>query len=476
MRSVGLRGEAELTASPGARGAGWLALAAGYGLMLWQNLPGHLSVDSIIELHEGRFHVRETWGPAIFPFILGIFDRIAPGTALYLIVSALLLYGAWALLPRLAGRASWWFPLAALGAVLTPNILIYQGIVWHDVLFADTATAGFLCLAFAGRDWQGSRRPWIRLAVAVLFLAVAGLLRQNGIVILAPAAAAVAWMARAGGWRRAAAWGAGWFLAAVAATAVLSVTALPQGPTFEKADAQGLRVLEVYDLAGGLARDPALPLAHIARDDPATAAALRATAPQFYSPQRVDFIDEVEKLNHRLARIPSKALFGDWLDMVLHRPDLYLAHRWDVFRWVFATPVIDRCLPVYLGIDGPPQEMEELGLEKVWGERDQRLYNYSTWFYDTPVMSHVAYAVLALVLFGVFVFRRRPVDGALAAMQAAGLIFAASFFPVSLACDYRYLYFLDVAALTGLLYFAADPRLRGPDRRAPPATRGRGAV
>ncbi|WP_297693039.1 hypothetical protein [Phenylobacterium sp.] len=469
MRSVSFRSEAGVTAGVGARAAAWLALAAGYGLMLWQNLPGHLSVDSVIELHEGRFHVRETWGPGIFPFILGIFDRIAPGTALYVIVGALLLYGGWALLPQLRGRASWWFPLVAAAAVLTPNILIYQGIVWHDVLFANAAMAGFLCLAFADRDWQKPRRPWVRLALSVLLLAAAGLLRQNGIVVLAPAAAAVAWIARGGGRRRAAAWGGGWFLAVVAATAVLSVTALPQGPTFEKADAQGMRVLEIYDLAGGLARDPRLPLPHIAQVDAATAAALRATAPKFYSPQRVDFIDQVERLQHRLVRLPSRAIFGDWLDMVLHRPDLYLAHRIQAFRWVFATPVIDRCLPVYLGIDGPPQEMAELGLEKVWGDRDQRLYNYSTWFYDTPVMSHVAYAVLALALLILFVVRRGPADGPMAALQAAGLVFAASFFPVSLACDYRYLYFLDVAALTGLLYFAADPRLRGPERRAPPA-------
>src|SRR4051812_23494326 len=32
-------------------------------VMLGANLPGHLSYDSVAQLYEGHFHVRETWGP-----------------------------------------------------------------------------------------------------------------------------------------------------------------------------------------------------------------------------------------------------------------------------------------------------------------------------------------------------------------------------------------------------------------------------
>ena len=38
------------------------------------------------------------------------------------------------------------------------------------------------------------------------------------------------------------------------------------------------------------------------------------------------------------------------------------------------------------------------------------------------------------------------------------LSFAASFVVISIACDYRYLYFTDIAALTGLIYLAVDPQ------------------
>lgn len=451
MRRMGLRF--------GARELAWLALAAGYAAMLWQSFPGQMSVDSVIELHEGRFHVRENWGPAIYAWLLGLFDRISPGTGLYLVASGLLLFGAWAALPLLRGRASWWFVPAAAGVVVLPDVVIYQGIVWHDVLFANVAVAGFICLGFAARAWDGRRRPWIRLALSVLLISVAGLVRQNGIVLLPIAALAVGWVAWGSGWRRAGLWAGGWLLAAVAATAVLSVTALPQGPGFEKANTKGFRALAAYDLVGALAHDPALPLPHITAESPHTAAVLRAEAARYYSPQRIDFIQDSAALNSVLIPLSTPALVGDWKELILKRPDLYLPLRLAAFRWVVATPVIDVCLPVYLGVDGPPKQMAELGLKRTWGDREDRLLNYASWFYDTPALSHLAHAALALLVLLALLWRRDPADRAMAGMLVGAFAFTATFLPLSLACDYRYLYFLDMAALTGLLYLAADPRL-----------------
>src|SRR6185437_656163 len=77
---------------------------AGLLAMLGANLPGHLSYDSVAQLYEGHFHVRDTWGPALYAWVLGFFDRIIPGTALYVTVSGAILFGAMASLPDLRPR------------------------------------------------------------------------------------------------------------------------------------------------------------------------------------------------------------------------------------------------------------------------------------------------------------------------------------------------------------------------------------
>ena len=55
---------------------------------------------------------------------------------------------------------------------------------------------------------------------------------------------------------------------------------------------------------------------------------------------------------------------------------------------------------------------------------------------------------------------REPADVVMAALMASALAFAASFFLISIACDFRYLYFLDLAAMAGALYVALDPPWR----------------
>ena len=139
----------------------------------------------------------------------------------------------------------------------------------------------------------------------------------------------------------------------------------------------------------------------------------------------------------------------------------YAGRRLEVFRWVFLTPDIDQCLPVHLGVDGPPKQMQQLGIRPRQGELDDtRLWNYTTWWMDTPGLSHAAYAVVALLVAGVLLVRREAADIAMAGLMLSALSFAASFYVISLACDYRYLYFLDLAAITGLIYVALDPRIR----------------
>jgi hypothetical protein len=439
-----------------------LVLAAGFVAMLALNLPGHLTVDSVLELYEGRYRIRQSWAPSFYAWLLGVFDAIWSGTSLYVICSGGLFFATFAALPVLRGRLSWCGVALAGLFVLSPLVLLYQAIVWKDVLFANVSVAGMVCLAFAARDWRrrGRRRLW--LLGALLLLSAAALIRQNGVIIAVFGAGALGWTAAEGQWRRwpkALAWGVAGLAAVIVVSHVLNLTTQPGGPESGDGFGEGVRVLQAYDLIGEVAREPGVPLPASEQAAPQAVKVLRAYAPRYYSAERTDFTDAEPTLHGAMISIPDDAIGSDWMSILLHRPDLYLRQRLAAFRWVFLTPVLDRCVPVSLGIDGPPDEMGELGLRRRWSHRDGQLSDYDDLFQPTPLYSHLFYALAALVVAGGLLWRREPADLPMAALMLGGVAAAASFFVISIACDYRYLYFLDVIAMTGLLYVAVDPRL-----------------
>jgi hypothetical protein len=158
------------------------------------------------------------------------------------------------------------------------------------------------------------------------------------------------------------------------------------------------------------------------------------------------------------AQIVPGAVMAQWQALLLRRPDLYLRERADLFWQVLATPDIGLCHPAYAGIDGDPAALKALGLPARIRPRDARLAAYTRGFMGTPILSHLAFGALAVGLLILYVRRRRRADLAMAGMLAGALVFAASFFFVSVACDYRYLYPLDLAAMLALFQiFAAPP-------------------
>jgi len=440
-----------------ARSALRAVLATGLLAMLGANLPGHLSYDSVAQLYEGHFHIRETWGPALYAWILGLFDAVIPGTALYVTTSAAIFYASLASLTDLRPRTRWLAVAVAIPIMLIPQVIIYQAIVWKDVAFANCAVAGTICVAHAGRVWSRPARRWLFLAAALVLFAVASQVRQNGVIAVFFAALALGWMASAGSWRRGITWAVGGLAAAVVAGFALTAVSIPPGAPKEEGVKSGLRIVQNYDLIGAVALDPTYRWDHIAKADPADSAIVRARAKADFSGRRVDFIDRDQPVNDAIWRVPDDAAMKQWADLILKHPWLYLRVRWEDFRWVFATPVIDWCLPVYVGVDAPSEKMIPLRLEHRFIESDAQLNNYASWFLDTPFYRHWFYAGVSLILAGLFLWRRQTADVALAALQLSGAAFAASFFIISIACDYRYLYFTDMAALTGLIYAAIDP-------------------
>jgi hypothetical protein len=135
-----------------------------------------------------------------------------------------------------------------------------------------------------------------------------------------------------------------------------------------------------------------------------------------------------------------------------------------VFWWTFFTPRIAACVPFVVGVEGQPSDLKALNMVRRFDGRDQALENYATAFTGPPVFSHAAFALVGAVFFGFLLWRRRAADLAMAGLIAGAFLFTLSFFVLSLACDYRYLYVLDLAVMVCGFYLAMDWRLSDTER------------
>lgn len=411
--------------------------------MLALNWPGQLSYDSIAQLADGRSGYYNSWHPPLMAFLLGLGDALLPGTGLFLIFQTLLaLFGLLTLAWR-DPRPSWWTVLAALVIVLAPQWLLFQGEIWKDMLFADAALAGFAALALAEWHW---RRAWI--ALAALLLTLAAMVRQPGLVLLPVAAVTVAGIARRQGhsaWR----WGGGFLAATLLLSAGLTLALTLRGDRGDGARAE-VRLAQAYDLTGALAREPHLALP-LAQADPALDRLLRTRGAALYTPLRNDPLMADAGLARAIAAAPRGALMQSWQTLVLDHPLLYLRVRAAVFRAVLSTPDSLACHFAPVGVSGDPGQMRALGLSSRLRPQDRWLAGYAGTFFATPLYSHLFWALVALVLL-VWHWRQRAI--AMTGLLVGALLFTVTFVIISIACDYRYLVFLDLAAMAALLPLA----------------------
>ena len=425
-----------------------LILFAGLAAMLALNWPGQMSYDSVAQLAEARAGFYHSWHPPVMAWLMGLFDRLVPGTGLFILFNgALALFAFWSFAqPK---RATILTVALALLAMATPQWLLYQGMVWKDVLFADAALAAFAALS---RAVNGNRLWYLP---AILLFALAMMARQNGLVIVPVAAATLGAIL----WRRLSpghALGSALLFLAMVVGLGFAGEALLALHGDRGADATDeIRLAQSYDLAGMMKRDPVFRPARLETQDPALAGLLRTRGVALYTPVWIDPLVDDEALHDAISSAPEGLIFAQWRDAVLGRPLLYLATRWTVFAWVAGTPDREACHLLYTGVDGPPALLASLGLKPVWRPQDQLHNDYGLLLRDTPLFSHLAFGALALALLVFLLWRRQGSDLMAAGLLAAALAFSASFFVVGLACDYRYLYFLDLAAMAGALAAAA---------------------
>jgi hypothetical protein len=428
----------------------------GFSTMLAVNLPGHLEFDSIRQLLEGRRGVYANWHPPIMSWLLGVADAISPGAAAFVIFDVTLAFGSIFSLLWLTPRPSWFAVAAAVIVVALPQLFLFQAIVWKDILFADACVAGFVCLCHAAVRWEQSRWRFGLLAAAATFTALAVLTRQNGVLILPCGAISLGVIAqRRSSWRAAILYGVGFLLAS--GTLALGVNAALQlRATKALGAAEQVEDLQIYDMAGMLRREPSLALPILQQQAPALAHVLLTRSVRLYTPATIDRLIEDPAIGPLIVASRA-AVSRQWSALVLAHAGLYLATRAEVFSWALLSAHPDQC-PVYtVGVDGDATDLRAAGLKPRYDDRDSWLDdNYGAPLTRTPALSHPFFVVVGLLCLVLLLRRGRPPDIAIAGLLCATMLYTLSYYVISIACEYRYLYAIDLAAIVSAYYLAMD--------------------
>ncbi|WP_162301380.1 hypothetical protein [Cognatilysobacter segetis] len=415
---------------------------------IWLHYPGHISMDSSMQVIEASTGRSETWNPPHTSALLRWFGPGPAGVGRLMAFNAICTYLALALSAVAAFRAG---PLrsprsivmraaAAILVIANPVIGIYVGIVWKDVVFATFLAAG---VAAGLMSCVAARRPAIAWAVAsALLLAFAMRVRQQGI-FMAPVLLVLPMLGAAslrGLSRSRAAAAALSIVLAFGAGLVVFDAAVAR--TIHQDDRFGSQVgfngLMQYDIAGMVARSQTpsdrLP---IAMNDE-----LRAQVRSVYSADRGDFLWYSPAVTQWLSLPGYGGVRKMWWAMVRAEPKAYAAHRLAVFRSILDVDGVKACLPVHVGIDGDNARLSRLGFVPGLDRYDQSIYDASRGLVYWPIFRHFAYAI-ALVLVTLLILfspmHARLKRGTVPVAIGTALLYA-SYLPTSIACDFRYLY------------------------------------
>ena len=146
-----------------------------------------------------------------------------------------------------------------------------------------------------------------------------------------------------------------------------------RGDGGQGADAQ-FHLALTYDLVGAARLDSKVRFAVLEQKAPGLDAAIRKDGVPLYSPHLVDTLETSPALLAEIGRAPRGVIFAQWLNLVLAHPGLYLRERGPVFGWGLAPPDLLVCHPDVVGVDGPKEVLDGLGLAPRMTARDRFLY------------------------------------------------------------------------------------------------------
>lgn len=445
--------------NPGSLLLAWAISVAAFLTIVW-HFPGHMSLDSVVQMYEGHNEVFQSFNPPLMSVFLGWSYSAFASQGGFFLINFVLFIVALLLWLRPATERPYTTPLLFLIVALFPVVLSYNGIIWKDVFFANLAILAFAILG------RGSGMRY--LLPALFVLTAAAQIRQQGLLALVAGLVHVLmslWLLPASLLRRGAKMAVAILTVAISHFALKALVTANTAQEGMNPYSTGLTVLHVYDIAG-VAQTPDTRFPRL--EQYADLAAMREYF-SGYSPERVDklatnFVGRTPPTDS----VPVAEFWPAWLEMVRSYPSAYLGHRWSVWRWQLGLEDPDKCAPIYVGIsEHPATYVKSLGLHPGIGARERLYFGiqqpmvdalYRPWPY-----------LLACVLVLVYLAWRNWREHRLAILLCSTAVaYGASYFFIGIACDVRYMYFPILAALFSLAYVAQRGRGRWMSNAQPP--------
>lgn len=407
-------------------------IAAGFVLSLVVFYPGLMTYDAryvYAAITDG--HVGD-WQSPVMTWLWAWIDPIAPGSASMFLLIATLYWLAFAVLALVLIQKSTVCGLALPVFACIPPAFVLLGVIWRDVLFANTWLLG-TALTFAVADFRALHRlP--ALLIALVLVAFGVLLRPNALLAAPILCAYVLWPSR-WYWRR---------LAVLYIPAVAVLFALIQLVYYDVLGAarqHPLHEIFVFDLGG---------ISHFSKQNvfpveftPEQTALLTSSC---YDPTMWDvywnrepcrFVMDIIEKQEKIFGTP--ALFDAWKHAIFAHPRAYLEHR-ATYVWTFLTG--ENFTVWFQDLDDPskvvfPDNAALMAVKTVHDTlKPTPLFRTGTW--------------LLLCAFAcVYALRRRQTAAGAFVLAVGGsaIVYLATFSVVGVAADFRYAYWVVLAGL-----------------------------
>ena len=416
--------------------------AAGFGLTLHVFYPGVMTYDARYVYEDIAKGFYGDWQSPAMTSLWSMIDPIAPNPGSMFLLMATLYWLAFGILALAIARRSLWLALALPLLALSPPAFVFVGIIWRDVLFANTWLLA-AALAFAAAGQGGKVRVPLQI-VALVLLAAGVLLRPNALLAAPILSAYILWPSGFS-WRRTA------IIYVPAAVALYALVHLFYYGVLGATRQHPLHSILVFDL-GGITHFTKLnqfPVAWSpAETDLLTERCYQPTEWNIYWQHRCRFV---------MVRLESEKIFGSpalvdaWARAVVHNPIAYLRHRAG-FMSTFLAGANFTMWTFELHDPSKPVFTDNSAFMALKAMHDA--------LKPTPLFRAGGWLLFNVLACGLAWRRRDTPAGAFAfGVCGSAAVYMLTFFAVGVASDFRYAYWAVLSALTGAVAVTVSSRL-----------------